>query len=747
MISCDIERKWSSNWISAGFCLNNWQAPARPAPYFRRAFEWDGRGEAVVYLCGLGYYELYLNGEKVGDHVLDPVVTQYDRRARYVKYDLSSRLRKGANTFGVILGSGWYNLLTSEVWHFDKVSWNDYPKLILELEIDGKVALRTDESWKCLREAGPITFTQLRNGEFYDARKEIPGWSENSFDDSAWEKAKIIPGPGGVLTEQVMPPCRVTRTLRPARELKSRSGGIIYDIGQPVAGWARIRVRGERGAVVRLRYSELINDGEDDIDQSNISSFILSGETQTDRYTLKGGDEEVWEPRFVYHGFNFVEAAVEEGTAEIVALEARVVSTGFTSIGSFESSNRELTTLFEYTRRSFVGNFVGIPTDCPHREKNGWTGDASLASETGLFNFDLASPYAEWIQTIADVQRPNGQLPGIIPSGGWGFNWGSGPVWDSAFILIPYNVYLYTGDRSIIERNYGQMRQYIRFLETLADNRIIEFGLGDWCHYDHSRIVDTKVTSTAYSYCETVTVAKCAELLGRDGDAAELRALAAEIREAFNKAFYHGGGTYAKGEPTALALALEFGLCPEKERSAVAAKLAGHMENRRCRADFGIVGAKFVPRALAANGYADTACRILTQPDFPGWVHWLSRGATGLWENWDGQASRNHIMFGDIAAWMMQYLAGIVPDEKHPGFSEVTLRPLPAAGVDRVKASHRAPSGQISVEWERDGGEFRLTARIGDGVPGRVELPDGSSRTLAAGENRFECGLPSGANK
>ena len=287
MISCDIERKWSSNWISAGFCLNNWQAPARPAPYFRRAFEWDGRGEAVVYLCGLGYYELYLNGEKVGDHVLDPVVTQYDRRARYVKYDLSSRLRKGANTFGVILGSGWYNLLTSEVWHFDKVSWNDYPKLILELEIDGKVALRTDESWKCLREAGPITFTQLRNGEFYDARKEIPGWSENSFDDSAWEKAKIIPGPGGVLTEQVMPPCRVTRTLRPARELKSRSGGIIYDIGQPVAGWARIRVRGERGAVVRLRYSELINDGEDDIDQSNISSFILSGETQTDRYTLK----------------------------------------------------------------------------------------------------------------------------------------------------------------------------------------------------------------------------------------------------------------------------------------------------------------------------------------------------------------------------------------------------------------------------------------------------------------------------
>lgn len=739
MISCDIGRTWSSNWISAGFCGNNWQAAVRPAPYFRREFDWKG-GECTVYLCGLGYYELYLNGKKVGDRVLDPVVSQYDRRTRYVKYDLTGLLRKGRNAIGVILGDGWYNPATAEVWHFDKVSWRDYPKLLLEVEVDGKRAFGTDESWKCLREAGPITFTQLRNGEHYDARKEILCWAEPGFDDSAWDAAAIIPGPGGVLTQQVMPPCRVVRTIKPVRVSAAKNGGRLYDLGEAIAGWSRIRVRGDRGAVVRIRHSELISAWGDELNQSNISNFIKSGDTQTDRYTLKGGgEEEVWEPRFVYHGFQFAEVTVEGGAAEIIALEGRVVHTGFESVGSFESSSRELTQLFECTRRSFVGNYVGIPTDCPHREKNGWTGDASLACETGLFNYDLAASYAEWMQTIADAQRPNGQIPGIVPTGGWGFNWGSGPVWDSVFIVVPYNVWLYTGDTSIIERNYEAMKRYIGYLGTLASGHIVKFGLGDWCHLDRTKIVDTALTSTSYYYWETLTVAKFAKLLGREDDATELSALAAEIRTGFNARFYHGDGLYAKGEPTALGIALEQGLCPEEERKAVAARLAKHMEDRRCRADFGIVGAKFVPRALAANGYADTACRILTQPAFPGWVNWLDRGATTLWEDWEGRSSRNHIMFGDIAAWMMQYLAGIVPDEAHPGFSQVTLRPLPADGIGSVKAAYRTPSGPISVEWKREGKHFELLAGIGDGVSGKVELPDGTVQPLAGGTNRFEC--------
>ena len=739
MISCDIEREWSSNWISAGFCASNWQAPVRPAPYFRREFDWKG-GECTVYLCGLGYYELYLNGKKVGDRVLDPVVTQYDRRARYVKYDLSSLLRKGRNAIGVILGDGWYNTATTEVWHFDKVSWRDYPKLLLEIEVDGKRLLGTDESWKCLREAGPITFNQLRNGEFYDARKEIPGWSAVGYDDSAWDAATIIPGPGGVLNLQVMPPCRVVRTVEPAEKKESKHNVYIYDLGESIAGWGRIKVRGERGAVVQIRYSELTTPWGNELDQSNIDTFIKSGKAQTDRYTLKGEGEEVWEPRFTYHGYRYAEVTRESGNAEILGFEGRVVHTDFDSVGAFESSSWELTELFKCTRRSFVGNFVGIPTDCPHREKNGWTGDASLASETGLFNFDLASSYAEWMQIMADAQRPNGQLPGIVPTGGWGFNWGSGPVWDSAFLVIPYNVWLYTGDTSIIERNYEAMKRYIGFLGTLASNHIVKFGLGDWCHLDGRRMVEAAFTSTCYYYWETKTVAKFAKLLGREEDASELSALAAEIRKAFNERFYHGDGLYAKGEATAFGIALEQGLCPETECKAVAARLAKHMEDRRCRADFGILGAKFVPRALADNGYIDTACRILTQPAYPGWVNWLDRGATTLWEDWQGRSSRNHIMFGDIAAWMMQYLGGIVPDEAHPGFSEVTLRPRVPAGIGSVKTSCRTSNGTIAVEWKQVDGHFELNAEIGN-VPGRIELPDGTVQPLTCGANRFECNL------
>ncbi len=739
MIPCETTRSWSSNWISAGFCHSSWQAPAKPAPFFRKEFAFDSTGKTTVFLCGLGYYELYLNGRRVGDHVLDPVVTQYDRRARYVTYDITGLLKKGRNAIGVILGDGWYNPTTTEVWHFDKVSWADYPKLLLEIENDGRLLLGTDDSWRCLRDAGPITFNALRNGEFYDARREMPGWATPGFDDSAWGAAEICPGPGGVLTLQTCPPCRVTETITPARVLSSKHGGSIYDMGVAIAGWARIRVKGEAGAVIRLRYSELISPYEDDIDQSHIGVFVKSGEFQTDRYTLRGAGEEVWEPRFTYHGFNYVEATVESGEAEILGLEGCVVHTDFESIGTFEASMPELTKLFECTRRSFIGNYVGIPTDCPHREKNGWMGDALLASETGLFNYDLAETYTAWMQTIADAQRPNGQLPGIVPTGGWGFNWGSGPVWDSAFIQIPYSVYVYSGKMQIIEMNYAPMRQYIRFLSTLATGHIVKFGLGDWCHAERSKIVDTRLTSTGYYYLDTLTVAKCADLVGKPEDAAELRALATEIRTAFNNAFYNGDGTYAKGEPTALAVALEQGLCPAEERQKVAAKLAEHMEARRCRAEFGIIGAKYVPRALAANGYVDTACRIITQPGFPGWVNWLDRGATSLWEDWSGRSSHNHIMFGDIAAWMMQYLAGIVPDETRPGFREITLKPLPAAGVDFVRASYRIPAGMLKVDWQRVDGTFRLYAELPSGITGKAFLPDGTIRPLTDGANSFEC--------
>ncbi len=729
------DRQWTAPWIGSGLPHVDWKTPARSAPWFRHDFSLLApASEAKVYLCGLGYYELYLNGEKIGDHVLDPIVTQYDIRCGYLVYDVTRLLKNGSNTFGVVLGTGWYDCHTSEAWHFDKASWRDNPKFIFELVLDGSVVLSSDESWHFTLD-GPIRFDGLRNGETYDARMEINHWAEPEFDDSAWEKAVVVPGPGGALTLQTAPPCKVMQTLKPVRVIKSAQGSMIYDLGQNIAGWARIRGKGEPGTEIQMRYSELLGPYADAIDQSNIKPFIFSGEVQTDRYIFKGESVEEWEPRFTYHGFQYVEVSMSNGAAEIFELEGRVVHSSFQKIGRFACSMSALNTLFQCTQWSFQSNFVGIPTDCPHREKNGWTGDASLAAETGLFNFDLKKSYFWWTQTIADSQRINGQLPGIVPTSGWGFNWGSGPAWDSAFILIPWEVYRYTGDRSLIDANYANMKLYLAYLGTLATRGIVSFGLGDWCHYDRTRAVDVSVTSTAYYYAFAVTLAKCAELLARWDDACAFRRLAEAIKGVFNDTFYNQNGTYAKGEATALGCAIYQGLCPDEEISKVAATLAGLMEERSCRADFGILGAKYIPRALADNGYGETAFKIISQGSYPGWIDWINHGANTLWETWGGESSRNHIMFGDVSAWMMQYLGGIRP--ALPGFEKIHVSPIFPNALDAVSVSHISAHGEIKSTWQREKGGIACRFEFPEGTTADVELP-GISRKGVSGIQVFK---------
>jgi len=714
-------RNWTGRWIAApDACLGSWHVPAQPTPFFRRVFTCMAARQATVRICGLGYYELYLNGVRVGEQVLDPVVTQYDKRARYVTHDVTALLRPGMNVIGVILGNGWYNCHTPDVWHFDKASWRDYPKLLLELELDGEVILASDTDWKTSR--GPIVFDGLRNGEHYDARLELDGWLETGYDDSAWKAAAQVAGPGGILEPQRMPPCKVMRTLPAADSWTLPSGEAIYDLGQNIGGWARIAVSGLRGAEVTIRYGERLKDRA--LDQDQIACFIKGGDCQTDRYILKGGGVETWEPRFTYHGFQYVSI---RGDVTVHSVEGRVVHTAFPRIGEFSCSDPTLSKLQANTVWSYIGNFVGIPTDCPHREKNGWTGDAQLAAETGLFNFAAGTAYGQWVESIADAQRPSGQLPGIVPTAGWGYNWGSGPAWDSALILIPWHVYLFTGDDTAIRANYDAMKKYLDFCASQAADHILSFGLGDWCHSDSARMAATAITSTGYYYIDTLTLARFARILGHEEDCLRFERLASEIKRAFNCRFYRGDGIYGKGEPTAMGCALYHGLVEEPERGTVARRLAEIVVSNGCKADFGILGAKYVPRALAENGYTDVAFRMLTQPEYPGWAHWLRQGATTLWECWNGDASRNHVMFGDISAWMYQYLAGIMPDPTQPGFKNTVIRPNPVTGLDWVKAWHQSPYGRIEVVWRRSGSRFELDLTVPSNSTATVELPCGGN--------------------
>ncbi len=712
-------------WIGrSDATLRNWKAEVLPAPMFRREFTLTAEVKtACLKICGLGYYELHLNGARVGDHVLDPIVTKYDRLARYVSYDVANGLQAGENAVGVMLGNGWYNCFTADAWHFDKASWRDYPKLWMELTIElvnGQfVSLRSDKNWKIGE--SPIRFDGLRNGETYDAREEQPGWDLPGFDDSDWAPAGIVPGPGGILEEQTSPPCKVMDTLTPKSIQKIRSGVFVYDIGQNIAGWAQLRVwDGDPGTEIVLRYGEKLKDNGE-VEQSNINSFIRSGECQTDRYIMKGTGEEVWEPRFTYHGFRYVQVEGLPAAATLNHLRARVVRTAFDKIGTFNCSNEDVNSLQRVTEWSYIGNFVGIPTDCPHREKNGWTGDAQLAAETGLMNYDVAGSYTQWLDTMACCQRPNGQFPGIVPSSGWGYNWGSGPAWDAAFLLIPWYIYLYTGNSCVIERHYDAARRYLDFCNSMATDHILSFGLGDWCPVEPERMPPAPLTSTAYYYVFAKTLSAFARITGNKEDFSGYEHLASSVRAAFNREFYRGNGVYDRGQMTALGCALYQGLVEETEREAVAQKLLHEVEVRGCKVDFGILGAKYVPRALADHGFVDVAYRLITQPEFPGWMHWLLNGATTFRESWGDTNSRNHIMFGDISAWFYNYLGGINPDPDRPGFEHVLLKPCPIAEVDRVHATHRSPFGLIDVRWEKQG----------DGILYSIDTPPGTVATFA----------------
>lgn len=728
--------KWTAPWISRPDTIL--LGTDLPAPFFRKTFQCDSQpAVARIYICGVGFFELYLNGEKVGDHVLDPAPTVYSRRLRYLVYDVSTFLRPGQNVIGVILGNGLYN----SSWN----TWREYPRLSVRLELDGRTVLQSDETWNV--SSGPILFDGFRNGETYDARLELSGWNLADYDDVKWQPCARVSPPGGVIEEQTMPPCKVMKTLLPVNRWTLENGDRVYDLGQNIAGWARIAVQGNAGTEVTLRYAERL-DAKKDIDQERIAIFVKE-RFQTDSYILKGQGKEIWEPRFTYHGFQYVKVSVK-GQLNEIKLEGRLVHTAFEDAGNFSCSDDRLNRLQQCFQWSYRSNFVGIPTDCPHREKAGWTGDAHLVAEAGLFNYASASSYAQWLENFTDVQRPSGQLPGIVPSCGGGLIWDCGPAWDSAFFLVPWYLYLYTGDLSPAKKCYEPMRRYIDFCSAMAQDHIVAFGLADWLHPEQKSHHPWKpepctgeaplaLVCTAYYYEDCKLLAEFAGPLGKTDDQRKYALQADEVRRAFNRKFYHGDGIYANGCQTAQALALYYGLVDDGEKTAVAARLAKVVETNGFKIDFGILGSKCVPRALAGNGYVEHAYKMLTQKEFPGWSFWLDQGANTLWEQWDGTESRNHPSFGDFSAWMYQYLAGINPDAKNPGFKHIVIQPHPVAGLHWVKATHRSPCGEIAVEWKRSNDEFILNLQVPQTTTASVILPDSRTIEVISGTHQLKC--------
>ncbi len=718
---------WQGQWIAHPEA--SW-AELSPAPYLRRSFMLDQEvRQGRVYICGLGYYELYLNGQRVGDHVLDPAFTRYDRRALYVTYDVTGLLRAGENVVGVLLGNGFFNQAARDAWYFEKSPWRASPRLLFQAELtlaDGSMfQLISDASWKAAE--SPLCFDATRLGEVYDARREIPGWNAVGYSAAGWVPARIVEAPGGKLAAQSMPPVKVMRSLRPVRQWHTPHGTCVYDLGQNFTGWARLQVQGPAGAEVRLSFGEKLS-ADETVDLANLNRLVFEGEVQVDRYILKGDGAEVYEPRFTYHGFQYVEIETQAEDVQVLDLEGCVVHTAFTRAGSFSSSSELLNRLQTCTEWSYTSNFVGYPSDCPHREKNGWTGDAHLAAEAGLFNYQAGPAYRKWLDDMADEQREDGALPGIVPTSGWGYAWGNGPCWDSAAVLIPWYLYLYRGDRLILERSYPLIRRYLEYLgEKSHGGELIALGLGDYVPpYGQPEDYTAPLTllSSAYFYMDTLIASQIAMLLGYHEDAYRYTGWAEELNRRFNKLFFDPlSGLYAGGSQTAQGMALYAGLVSPQHRKQVTRQLAAEIRQQKGRINAGIHGAKAVLTALADNGYPALAYHLITQPQYPGWAWWVDQGATTLWETWDGEGSRNHIMFGEISAWFYKHLAGIQPSLEQPGFKRTIIRPYLPEDLQWVEAAYASPYGTIRSAWQREGTAFRLAVTLPANTAGRVHLP------------------------
>nr|MBA3847952.1 family 78 glycoside hydrolase catalytic domain [Planctomycetota bacterium] len=716
--------QWRARWIARTTALG-----PQPAPMLRKPFAVRGAlTRARLYACGLGYGEFALNGATLGDALLEPGYTRFDRRALYVAHDVTAALKQGDNVLGAQLGTGWYDVHTLAVWFFEKAPWRSAPKMLCELHLDyadgrHEVVL-SDATWTTT--TGPIVYDSIYGGETYDARLERAGWNAPGYDAREWQPAIAVDGPPGLLSWEGCPPIRVHDTLK-AKSIREVQPGVhLVDLGQNCAGHARITVSGAKpGTTITLRYGERLN-------ERGLLETAKTGEHmtrtdppqrfQTDQYLCKGGASETWEARFSYHGGCYVEVSGWPGalTPDMIVLRAHATDSPRT--GRFSCSDALVNRIYESTIWSYRANAQSIPTDCPHREKNGWTGDAHLACEFGLATFDSAAFYEKWLDDLHDEQRDDGMLPGIVPSSGWGYEWGNGPAWDSAYPLICWYLYRTTGDAWALTRHYDRLKRYVDFMGTRAVDGVIPWGLGDWLFWKAETPVE--VTSTGYWHVDALIVAEAAKLLGKSDDERRYRDLAATIRATFRERFVRADGGVANDSQCALSCALHQGLI-DGAKPATVAKVVAAIDATNGHIDAGILGAKYLFNALHDAGRDDVAMRMLTRTEQPGWGWWLGQGATTLWEDWKGESSLNHIMFGDVSAWMVKALAGIDQSPESRGYTAIVIDPQPVGGCSWAKAELPTPRGVIISSWTQGAdGAFTLDVTIPPGEPALVYLPE-----------------------
>ena len=742
---------WTAKWIGAPEDVTD-QA-------FERQFEVTRPvNSAVLHVTGLGFYEAYLNGRKIGDKVLDPSPTDYTRRVFYSTYPIDG-LCKGTNTLRILLGHGWYDMRTHTAWGFDAAPWRSRPKALAQLEIDfedgSHQVVLTDSSWDVVE--SPIAYDCIREGEVLDGRKTFG----RRLDIKAVETE---PPKGALESGNRYPAAKKVKSVRPELMTELGNGRWLLSFPITTSGWLRLVLRGLRaGDVVSIRYDENLGDrggpalpseGDWNAAKQRVGSraidcfFLKSGDEtlpkrqanmQVDRFISGGAAEEVFEPHFVYHGFRHVLIEGMRGQLSADDVQAMTVQTDFAQTGSFACSDTVLTELVRMAWNSYRANFTdGIPTDCPHREKLGWTGDAWIASETGLTYFDAAVSYRKWYQDVLDTQRDDGSICAIAPTSGWGYERYTGPVFDAVIGMLPWNLWQFRGDRAIVDVAYPALVKYLAYEKSLEKSPgLVENGLGDWNALIMSHMPDKEyVISCLYLRLKEIA-AEFADLKGLVDDGRVFRDSAEETRRALRSKYGRGNGVYANGGQTAQALAIEMGLCTADERPAAVRQLVASVECTGCHVDFGLVGSKFVYRALSDVGRADLAYRMIVNPTEPSMTKWIGKNGT-LWEDWGQGFSKCHVMLSDFASWAQQHVAGI-RRPLEPGYRRVLIEPVPVAGLSWARGRVETPRGLIASAWTLAKGRFELKVTVPQGTTATVRLPDGTAKEVGPGEHVLAC--------
>ena len=740
----EIPSLWTKVRLTDGWwpCDDKQSDTEFAAIMMRKSFNADKKiVRATVSICGLGYNELWLNGTRVGDRKLDPAFTDYSKRALYTTYDITDAVQKGENVIAVLLGNGWYRLPAPDLFGFQNAPWTATPRLLLNLRLDmadgTSKNIVSDGTWKW--STGEITFQSIRGGETIDHRQSKPGWQNLDYDDSAWNHAVKVAAPQGKLVAEMLPPIKTDGEVQAIELTEPKPGVYVLKLAENIAGWARLTVPGSPGQKITMTSFEIRN--QQGLQDPRHRSHT-NGRYQTEEFILKGEGREVFEPRFCYHGFQYVQLEGMTAPPKLEDLVGVRVHTLPDKAGEFSCSNDRLNLLQKIFKRTYLNNLHSIPTDCPQREKMGWLDDGCVTEWFAFHNYESAQFYTKWFHDMIDSQDPNGHVPDIVPTCGWGKSGPNGspgnmadPWWGGAIVMTPWNLYEHYGDRRVLENGFEAMKAYVDYLTSQSKDNLVEWGLGDWLDESAGgggRRVPVVQTSTAAYFHFTNIVSQAATVLGRTKDAQKYAALADTIRQTFNAKFMTPEtGLFAADSQTAQALPLAINLVPEDKRPLVSQRLVENIvDTRKGHVSSGIVGTLYVFQALMEMGRDDLAYEMLTQESYPGWLNMINGGETTVWEAWNGAASHDHPAFTCVGFWFYQGLAGIRPDRSEPGFKKIIIKPALVGDVTWAKATYDSMHGPITSDWKIVNGKFHLNISIPANTTATVYLPAKSINTI-----------------